>query len=313
MTKHVQAIIEKFLYYVSAIDETMLKALNTLSTQQSAPTERTLSALVRFMNYAATHPDAKVQYRTSDMVLHISSDASFMNEPKSRSTAAGKFFLNGMPRSRKDPSPTHDNGPINVLCSIIKVVVGSAAEAESGALYFNCQDGVPIRTCLEYLGHKQPEDGTPIQTDNTTAVGLAHDTLKQKRSKAFDMRFFWVRDRQHQKQYNVYWKPGRFNKSDYYTKHHPVAHHRNVRPYYVFDPAQSDKYYSTEVNYYAPLDDSDDDTVATVPNTDSESDTDYSSDKETIVTSNCSQHYSATEGAGECIEIPVRVTHKFPL
>ena len=68
---------------------------------------------------------------------------------------------------------------------------------------------------------------------------------------------------------------------------------------------------STEVNYYAPLEDSDDDTVATVPNTASESDTDDSSDEErTIVTSNCSQHYSATEGAGEgVLKSQSRVTH----
>ena len=178
------------------------------------------------------------------------------------------------------------------------------------ALYFNCQDGVPIRNCLEYLGHKQPEEGTPIQTDNTTAVGLAHDPLKQKRSKAFDMRFFWVRDRQQQKQYNVYWKPGRYNKSDYYTKHHLVAHHRNVRPYYLFDPQQPEKYYSTQVNYYAPLDDSDDDTVDTVPTTDSESDTDYSSDEETIVASNCSRQSSATGGVGEgVLKSQSHVTH----
>ena len=112
------------------------------------------------------------------------------------------------------------------------------------------------------------------------------------------MRFFWVRNRQEQKQYNVYWKPGRFNKSDYYTKHHPIAHHRNVRPYYVFDPQQPDKYYSTQVNYYAPLaDEKDDDTTGTEPVTDS--DTDSSSEEETIVASNCSQPHSASRCAGE--------------
>ena len=114
------------------------------------------------------------------------------------------------------------------------------------------------------------------------------------------MRFFWVRDRQQQKQYNVYWKPGRYNKSDYYTKHHPVAHHRNARPYYLFDPQQPEKYYSTQVNYYALLDDSDNDTVDTVPTTDSESDTDYSSDEETIAASNCSPNLLP-------LEVPVRV------
>ena len=174
-TQRVQSIIGTFLYYARAVDETMLKALNTLGTQQAAPTERTLAAVVKFMNYAATHPDAKVQYRKSDMVLHILSDASYLNKAKARSTGGGKFFLNGRPRSDTDPAPAHDNGAVNVLCHIIKVVVASAAEAEAGSLFFNCQEGQPIRTCLEYLGHPQP--ATPVQTNNSTAAGLAHDTI----------------------------------------------------------------------------------------------------------------------------------------
>jgi hypothetical protein len=36
--------------------------------------------------------------------------------------------------------------------------------------------------CLEELGHLQPT--TPLKTDNTTANGIANDTVKQKRSKA---------------------------------------------------------------------------------------------------------------------------------
>ena len=52
-------------------------------------------------------------------------------------------------------------------------------------------------------------------------------------------------------------------------------------------------------NYYAPLDDSDDETIATAPETDSESDSDYDSDAETIVASNCSPQSSDTGGAGE--------------
>ena len=48
-----------------------------------------------------------------------------------------------------------------------------------------------------------------------------------------------------------------------------------------------------------PLDDSDDETIATAPETDSESDSDFESDAETIVASNCSPQSSDTEGAGE--------------
>ena len=64
----------------------------------------------------------------------------------------------------------------------------------------------------------------------------------------------------------------------------------------VFDPQQPDKYYSIQVNYYAPLDDSGNDTVDTVPTTGSESDTDCLSDEETIVASNCLRQCSATGG-----------------
>jgi len=38
------------------------------------------------------------------------------------------------------------------------------------------------------MGHKQPP--TPIQSDNTTAVGLANDTIQQTFSKGLDMRWY---------------------------------------------------------------------------------------------------------------------------
>ena len=85
------------------------------------------------------------------------------------------------------------NGPIYVLSNIIQLVMASATEAEIGASFIAAQESVPIRTCLEELGHPQPT--TPIQVDNTTAAVFANKTLKQKRSKAIDMRFYWIQDR----------------------------------------------------------------------------------------------------------------------
>ena len=72
-------------------------------------------------------------------------------------------------------------------------VMSSAAEAETGGLFVNGQAAVPIITTLEEMGHPQPGP-TPIQTDNTTAAGIANDTVKAKRSKAMDMRFYWIQD-----------------------------------------------------------------------------------------------------------------------
>jgi hypothetical protein len=51
-----------------------------------------------------------------------------------------------------------------------------------------------------------------------------------------DMRFYWVQDRVKQQQFHVYWRPGRTNLADYFTKHHSSAHHRQERATYLHCP-----------------------------------------------------------------------------
>ena len=109
--------------------------------------------------------------------------------------------------------------------------MGSAAEAEIGATYISNQEAVLIRTLLQELGHLQPV--TPIQADNSTADGFSNDTIKQKRSKAIDMRFYWIHDHTSQGQFIIYWHPGITNLGDYHTKHHSLAHHQLMRPTYL--------------------------------------------------------------------------------
>jgi hypothetical protein len=81
------------------------------------------------------------------------------------------------------------------------------------------------------MGHNQ--DTTDLTTDNTTADGIINNTVQQKRSKAMDMRFYWVKDRVEQKQFNVGWAPGDTNLGDYFTKNNCPAHHKRMRPYYL--------------------------------------------------------------------------------
>jgi hypothetical protein len=110
-------------------------------------------------------------------------------------------------------------------------VLASAAEAEVGGLFINGQAACPLRTTLTKLGHHQPP--TIIVTDNECAQGIANDTVKQKRSKAIDMRFYWIRDRVAQNQFQILWKKGADNLADYFTKHHPPSHHRQMRQMYL--------------------------------------------------------------------------------
>jgi predicted transposase YdaD len=113
----------------------------------------------------------------------------------------------------------------------MKQVLASAVEAEMGSLFFNGQEATTICTILIEMGYPQPP--TPLQTDNNTAAGISNSTVKQRRSKAIDMRFYWIRDRVKQGQFLVYWKPGATNRADYFTKHHPPAHHRRMRRTYL--------------------------------------------------------------------------------
>jgi hypothetical protein len=177
------------------------------------------------------------------MVLHADSDGSHLSCPKARSRGAGYFYLSDFPQASPqptDPSPTL-NGAVFIACNIMREVLSSAAETELGSLYNNAKEACPIRIALEELGHPQPP--TILVTDNSTAAGIANDSVKQKRSKAMDMRFYWLRDRVSQQQFRVCWKKGALNLADYFTKHHPASHHQQIRSVYLYDAAAPSRNY----------------------------------------------------------------------
>ena len=63
--------------------------------------------------------------------------------------------------------------------------------------------------------------------------------IKQKRSKSFDMRFWWLVDRTEQGLFRIYWAPGYISLADYFTKKHPESHHKLLRPIYTFEEGKS--------------------------------------------------------------------------
>ena len=141
----------------------------------------------QLLDYMHTHPDAKIQFRASDMILNVHSDASYLSAANARSRAGGYFFLGSLP---KDGDPIKINGNIMITCSILKLVAASAAKAELGALFLNAQEAKVVCLILTELGHPQPP--IPIHVDNTTAVGIVNNTIKQQQSRAMEMRYFWL-------------------------------------------------------------------------------------------------------------------------
>jgi hypothetical protein len=196
--------------------------LNDIATEQTKATEKTQAATNQMLDYLDTHLDATIRYHASDMILHIHSHASYLSVSNARSRLGGLFFLGNKP-----PEQDKLNGSILNVATVIKNVVASTAESEVGACFHNAQSGAPLRVTLTEIGHTQHP--TPLRTDNSTVFGILNETIKQKRSKAMDMRYHWLTDRVRQKQFDIYWRPGRENLGDYHTKHHSAQHHKDMR------------------------------------------------------------------------------------
>ena len=174
--------------------------------------------------------EPQIQYQASDIILNFDSDESYLVEPEARIRMGGFHFLG-------NKEGKLFNGPILVLAKVIRNVMASAAEAEIGGLFMNAQEAVPERTTLIEMGHPQPP--TAPKTDNSTADGILNGTVKQKRSKALVMKFYWLKDRATQGEFRIYWAPGAKNLGDYYTKVHPPSHHKKVNPIYLYNKETS--------------------------------------------------------------------------
>ena len=219
--QRVQQIVGALLWIGRAVNNKLLVALSAIGSQQASATMSTNDAIHQLLDYCATYPNDGILYRSSDMILAAHSDAGFANETKSRSRAGAHIFL-----SENDAIPRW-NGPLLTIAQIMKYVVSSAAEAEMTALFLTAKEMVPLRNTLTEMGWKQPP--SPLQSDNSTAVGMTNKTLIPKKSRSWDLRLNWMRCREAQRQFRTYWDKGSSNNGDYSTKHHPDIYHETKR------------------------------------------------------------------------------------
>jgi hypothetical protein len=226
-----QEIVGSMLYYARAVDPTMLTITNTIASQMAVPTQAVKAQAVRLLQYAAAYPNNAIVYKKSKMHVILQVDASYLSRSHARSVAGGVAYYGDA------ANPTIENGMIHAISSIIDVVVSSAGEAEYGAAFIFAQHGVWLRNIAIAFGHAQP--ATPILCDNEFAIGLATDTIKQKKSKSIDMRFHWLRDRIRQGQFTITHLKGSLNLADFFTKTLSCAHHQEMMPRLVYTPPMS--------------------------------------------------------------------------
>ena len=163
-------------------------ALSIIATEHTQGTHTTKEKAEHFLMYATSHPSTTTKFYKSNMILKIISNASYLSEHQGRSHAGGHFYL-GNREGTTDPP----NGPILNTTGILANVMSAASEAEATALFTNMKEGVIQRIALEEMQWPQPP--TPITVDNSTAVGLAQDTIKANKSRAMNMHLHWIQDR----------------------------------------------------------------------------------------------------------------------
>ena len=78
--------------------------------------------------------------------------------------------------------------------SILKPIISAASEAEIAAGYLNARKAIPLRIALLEMGY--PQHPTLLEIDNNMAFGVCTSRIILKKSKAIDMQFYWLRDRE---------------------------------------------------------------------------------------------------------------------
>jgi hypothetical protein len=204
-------------------------ALSSIAIKQSKGVTSMMGKAKQLLDYIATYPDATICFRMSNMIMNVNSNALYVLGYNNHSWACDHFFM-GWSLTNGDPIKL--SGAFFTLCVILGfVLVASATEAEFGALFLNCKEGMIFHLTLEESGHPQPK--SPIHCNNATTIGIANNTVKWQRSRSMEMQYFWVCDKIAQDAYNVKWHSGRENLVDYQSKHHGGPHHQAVCPWYL--------------------------------------------------------------------------------
>ena len=94
-----QKVIGSLLFYGWANDSSILVALGMLASAQTKATINTDQSLTKLLSYCTSKPEAAIRFHASNMVMYVSSDTSYLSEPKARRRAAGFFYLSSKPRN----------------------------------------------------------------------------------------------------------------------------------------------------------------------------------------------------------------------
>lgn len=227
----IQRVLGSCQYIALSIMPSIQTACGEIASEVNKATTKTQAKIDRLLRYMAAYPNPTRVYHASEMVLTIQSDTSHDSRPGSKDVVGGVFYL-GFKNN-----PYKVNAPFATISKQLQWVVNSAAESEYSGLFFNGQQGYNFRETLQDLGFPQTNP-TIILCDNTTAIGLATQTVKPKKAKYFDRRWNWIQEAVKRKFFNIQKIDGKVNIADFFTKILPVSRHLALVPFIETHPPQ---------------------------------------------------------------------------
>ena len=147
LIKYVQNVVGTLLYYARAVDPRLAAVFSAIMARQAKGTEYILTDCHQLLDYSAIHSYVAIVFLTSNMILEVHYDASYLLEKETKSREGGHFYLT----NKNDEQ--FKNGSICALSSIVKSVMNSASEADLDDLVYNCKQAVPLRFMLEEMVH----------------------------------------------------------------------------------------------------------------------------------------------------------------
>ena len=114
----------------------MLTAHSDISSQQFCAMANMASALTKFLNYCASHPNATIMYEASDMILKTHSDRLYLNLPGAWSQVGGHHYLGNDTTKKLEIY----NGLLLNTPGIVKIVVSSTVEDKFGGFFVSTKE-----------------------------------------------------------------------------------------------------------------------------------------------------------------------------
>ena len=91
--KYVHQVVGGCLYYGGAVDNTVLPAVNQISTQQANSTTNTLHKTPILFDYLYAQPHAKLRFLANQIQLKVHSDTAYLVAPQFKSKIGEYFHL----------------------------------------------------------------------------------------------------------------------------------------------------------------------------------------------------------------------------